>query len=244
MARLNTNEELWTEVTEAGVFRDQPTTPASSTLSADEAAGSASIAIAAASTFADDDFIRIGSGNDLEVAQIKSGGGTTTLTLYSDTLIDHLTGATVYEQVKVNLGDVSEDGITRETSVDRNEFRVATQAGVYATLITSANARMSWNLVNHSYENVLASLGIPETNVTGAGSVADPYVAHVDPEAYNTASNESLYFQGALKDGTTYEIRGFSADYDANQTMTYARGNPALLPLAADVKRLAYITPV
>ena len=245
MARLNSSDELWTEVTEGGFIKDQPTTPASSTIATTALiVGDTAVEVAAASTFANDDLIRIGTGSSMEVGQIEAGGGTTSLTLYSGVVLAHAIGEPVFEQVKVDLGDISEDGVTRETSVDRNEFRVATQAGNYAVLISNAGARISWNLVNHSLENVLASLGIDETNITGAGSAADPFVGHVDPDAFNELLNHSLYFIGALKDGTQYEIRGFNCDFDANQTMTYARGNPALLPMAADVQRFVYITPL
>jgi hypothetical protein len=206
-------------------------------------AGDTVISVVSETDFGAGDLLRIGSGNSIEVGEVESTAAGS-ITLVSGALIDHAVGEAAVEQVKVDLGDVSEDGVTRETSVDRNEFRVSTQAGVYATLITSANARLSWNLVNHSLENVLASLGIDETGIAGGGIVADPDVAHVDPDAYNELQNHSLYLTGALKDGTTFEIRGFGADFDANQTMTYARGNPALLPLAADVKRMAYITPI
>jgi len=244
MARLNSSDELWTEVTEGGFILDATAgTPGSTTTDTAATAGDVLVSVVSETNFGVGDLFRVGTGSTMEVCEVETTAAGQ-INLVSALVLDHVSGSAVVEQAKTDLGDISEDGVTRETSVDRNEFRVATQAGNYAVLISNAGARISWNLVNHSLENVLASLGIDESNITGAGTTIDPFVGHVDPDAFNELLNHSLYFIGALKDGTQYEIRGFNCDFDANQTMTYARGNPALLPMAADVQRFVYITPL
>lgn len=244
MARKNTNEELWTVVSQAGFYRDIAT-PVASTLSVAASRGDATftLQVGEGTDHPVGSYARLGSGNDVEVIKVGSVA-VDVVTGETPVLLPHLISAPVEVQDLVDLGDVSEDGISRETSVERTEFRVATQANIYAVLIQNAGARLSWNLVNHSPENVLASLGIPETLLLGAGLPTDPHVAHANPDDFNTVADMTLFFKGALKDGTTFEIRGFAADFDPNQTMTYQRGNPALLPIAADVQSLAYITPI
>lgn len=242
MARLNTNEELWVAVSEVGVLRDGGTGAGTLASAASNGDGSVTLDTGEGSAYAANDYIRIGSGNTTEVWQVESVA-TDTVTIRGSIVFEHAAGTVHNEQVKTNLGDISEDGVTRETTSDRQEFRVATQAGVYATLLVSSGLRLSWNLVNHSLENVLASLGVPESVLAGTGTAADPYTAPIDPDTFDTVTGESLYFAGSLEDGTTIEIRGCNAQYDANQTMTYARGNPALLPMLADVSLLIYLSP-
>lgn len=244
MARKNTSEELMVAISQAGIYRDNAT-PVANTLLAALSRGDATFSLQTGegTDHAVGEYIRVGSGSSLEVFKIDAIA-VDVITPETPVLLAHAASEPVEKQDLVDLGDVSEDGVNRETSVERQEFRVSTQAGVYAVLIQNAGARLSWNLVNHSVENVLVSLGIPETLLLGSGTTADPFVAHVNPDDFNTVISESLFFRGTLRDGTTFEVRGFSADYDPNQTMTYARGNPALLPISADVQSLMYITPV
>jgi hypothetical protein len=231
-------------ISQAGIYRDIAT-PVAASLDAALSRGDSTFDVGTGegSSFAIGDYVRVGSGSSLEVFKIDAIA-TDTITPETPVLLAHAAAEDVEKQDLVDLGDVSEDGVSRETSVERQEFRVATQAGVYAVLIQNAGARLSWNLVNHNVENVLTSLGIPETLLLGSGTTGDPWVAHVNPDDFNTVISESLFFKGTLRDGTTFEVRGFSADYDPNQTMTYARGNPALLPIAADVQSLMYIMPI
>lgn len=240
--RLGTNEELWTAVSEVGVLRDGGTGTGNIAASITAGATTVTLGTGEGTAYVANDYIRVDSGNDLEVYQVESVA-TDVVTIRGSFQKDHANGVEHNEQVKQDLGDISEDGVTRETTSDRQEFRVATQAGVYATLLVSSGMRLSWNLVNHNFENVLASLGIPESLLSGTGTASDPFIIPVNPDDFDTVTNESLYFAGSREDGTTIEIRGFNAQYDANQTMTYARGNPALLPMLADVAMLVYLSP-
>lgn len=242
MTRKNTNEELWVAVSEVGVLRDGGAGTGTLAVAAANGDGTLTLGTGEGSDYAANDYIRVGSGNLTEVWAVESVA-TDVVTIRGEIVFPHAIGDAHNEQVKVNLGDISEDGVTRETTSDRQEFRVATQAGIYATLLVSSGLRLSWNLVNHSLENVLASLGIPESVLGGTGTTADPFTAPVDPDTFDTVTDESLYFAGSLEDGTTVEIRGCNAQYDANQTMTYARGNPALLPMLCDVSLLVYLSP-
>ena len=68
-----------------------------STLNGAHARGVASITVVSGTDYADDDYIQIGTGDNAEVRQISSGGGTTTLVLNYPLSNDHLTGETCNE---------------------------------------------------------------------------------------------------------------------------------------------------
>ena len=242
MARLNTNEELWVACSEAGFIRTPATPSGNTTTDAVLAAGDSVMSVVSETGFATDDILRVSSGNEMEIGFVETVAAGS-ITLKSNIAFAHLSGVVVTSMERVNLGAVSDDGITRESSVERTEIRAATQAGVYATLITNANARIAWNLLNHSMENVLWALGMDETNISGAGTSADPTVADIDPDLFDELQNVAVYFAGSLKDGTTIEIQGWDADFDPNQSITYLRGQAVTLPFAADVKHIRYYDP-
>jgi hypothetical protein len=243
MARKNTNEELWLEISAAGVYRDEAT-PGEGLVDTIVAIAQKDVVLGTGegTGFAVDDWIRVGSGNLMEVAKIESLA-TDTLTMYSEIAFPHAVGAPVTSLEKVDLGAVSEDGITRDTSVERTEIRAATQASPYATLVANVNQRLSWNLLNHSNENVLMALGMDEGAIHGTGTGSDPYVIDILADDMGSVINHALWFTGALKDGTLFEIQGWSCDFDPNQTLNYLRGQAVLLPIAADVQHIRYYTP-
>jgi hypothetical protein len=242
MARLNTSDELWVSVSEAGFFTDETTTPGNTTSDAAYSAGDTVLSVVAETNFAADDLVRIGSGNEMEIGIIESTAAGS-LTLESGIAFAHASGIPLVEQQRVNLGDISDDGVTRESSVERTEIRAATQAGVYATLVTNASARVSWNMLNHSLENVMFALGIDEAGISGAGSAGDPFIADLNPDDFNELTNIGVYFTGTLRDGTTIEIQGWNCDFDPNLTITYLRGQAVTIPFAADIQHLRYLSP-
>jgi hypothetical protein len=244
MARLNTSDELWTAVSSAGFIRDETTTPGDSTLNGAAAAGQKVATVNSETNFAIGDIIRIGTGNIMEIGIIAA---LTPLTLETNLAFSHATAEVVKEQQRVDLGDISDDGVTRESSVERTEIRAATQAGTYATLVTNATARLGFNLLNHSEENILFALGIDEATAAGrlhgAGTAGDPTVADIDPDNFNELTNIAVYFAGTLRDGTTIEIQGWNCDFDPNATISYLRGQAVSIPFAADVQHIRYLNP-
>jgi len=243
MARLNSSDELWAAVSEGGFIRDV-TGGESDTLNAQAAAGATSLTEATGTNaWSAGDYLRIESGSALEVAIVESYS-TPTITLVSPLAFTHPAGGAIVEQQKVNLGAISDDGINRENAVETTEIRAVTQAGIYATLVTSVSGRISFNLLNHSLENVLAAMGIDEGNIGGAGTAADPYVADLDFNKIDELLNHSIYFTGALKDGTTVQIEAWNCEFDGNQTVTYLRGQAVTLPFGAAVRHFRYLQPI
>lgn len=244
MARKNTNEELWLEVSAAGIYRDAAT-PGSGLLTVLAAAGQADLVLdtGEGAAFSVGEVVRISSGNLAEFATIETIV-VETLTLNSFLAFSHAIGIAVEAQDEIDLGAVSDDGITRETTVERTEIRAVTQATAYANLVASVSQRITWNLLNHSLENVMIALGMNEADIHGAGTQIDPSVADLTADNMEQLLNQCIWFRGALKDATTFEIQGWAVEWDANQTLTYLRGQAVLLPMAADVQHIRYITPL
>jgi hypothetical protein len=243
MARINSSDELWTVISEVGVIRDAAAGE-SDTLNAAASAGATTLTeTTGTNAWAAGDILRVGTGSAAEVAIVDSYT-TPTITLVSALMNDHAAGEPVVEQVKVNIGAIADDGVNRENAVETTEIRAATQAGIFATLTTSVSGRISFNILTHSLENVLLSMGIDEANITGTGTAADPYVADINFDDIGTLTNHAIYFTGARKDGTTVQIEAWAADFDGNQTVNYLRGQQVTLPLAAAVQAFRYYEPI
>lgn len=241
MARLNSNEELWVACSEMGIIRDVAA-GASTATDAAASAGDTTLSVLDETGFSADDLIRVGGGSTMEIMKVASTAAGE-ITLADELVFDHESGAAVVEVSKVNVGDVSDDGITRDNEVETTEIRAATQAGTYASLVTNVNGRVSANLLCHSMENLMLSLGIDEANIRGTGAVADPYIADLTFDQIGTLANHACYFTGALNDGTTVEIQGWGVEFEGNQSITYVRGGSVTLPLAMNVKHLRYYVP-
>jgi hypothetical protein len=243
MPRLNTSDELWVAVSSAGFVTDETAgTPGSTTSDAVYSAGDTVLSVVSETNFATGDLVRLATGSSMEIAIVESTAAGS-LTMESGIAFAHASGIVLVEQQRVDLGDISDDGVTRESSVERTEIRAATQAGTYATLVTNANARLGWNLLNHSLENVMFALGIDESNITGAGTAADPYISDINPDNFNELTNIAIYFAGSLRDGTTVEVQGWNCDFDPNATISYLRGQAVSIPFAADVQHIRYLMP-
>ena len=73
MARLNTNEELWTVVSQFGLLRDATVgTPGDTTSDAIYSPADAVLSVASETNFATGDWIRVDGGNKMEVQKVLS----------------------------------------------------------------------------------------------------------------------------------------------------------------------------
>lgn len=243
MPRKNTNEELWTVCSEFGVLRDSSTTTPGDTLTdTAHAAGVSAVNVADETDFTAGDWIRVDGGNKMEIQKVTSVAAGI-ITIDDQLAFDHVTGIAVKELDRVILGDITDDGVTRDSEVETAEIRAATQAGTYATLTVNVSGQITASLLNHSPENLLASLGIAESEVRGAGTSGDPYVTDIDFNNIGTVINEGLYLIGAMNDGTTVEIQGWGVEWEGSQSINYVRGGTVSLPVVANVKHFRYYMP-
>lgn len=238
MARLNTSAELWDAVSEVGYFND--TAGGSTTVDASSPADAPTLNVASETGYVAGEFGRVGSGETLEVFEVEAvaAGIITTKTNLAYT---HAVNEVVEKQVKVIMGHISEGGVQANVAEDVFEISAATSALVLARRTTRVTQTISWASILFSLENLAVAFGIAETRVSGAGTAADPSVFRTIAADFNTLKNTSLYFLGALEDGSTFEIRGWNARYDLNKTSTFARNAVAEIPTGADVKTIEYL---
>ena len=236
--RLNTSAELWKHLDEAGVIVDTPS-GASQLVNAAAAKGDTSLTIDAAGAFADNDLIRIGTGDELEVNEIESGGGTTTLTLMTGLAYAQAVGQPVVEQEKRNVGHVAEGGVTMDATEETFEVAAATSAKVLVERTTGVTQRITWPGLNWSMRNAAIAVGLDEDNdILGAGTAADPYVLRWIADEMNSFINASMYFQGVREDDKIFEVRGWNVKFDLNRSATFARNAAAELPMGGNVKAI------
>jgi hypothetical protein len=243
MPRINSSDELWTLISEVGIIRDVAAGESDVLLTLAAAGATALTETTGTNGWIAGDILRVGTGSDAEVCIVEAYT-TPTITIVSGLMKEHAALEPIEEQEKINIGAIADDGVNRENAVEQTEIRAATQAGIYATLTTSVTGRISFNLLTHSLENVLLSMGIDEGNISGTGVVADPYVADINFDEIGLLNNHAIYFTGARKDGTTLQIEAWAVEFDGNQTVTYVRGQQVTLPLAAAVQAFRYYEPI
>lgn len=224
MARTNTNAELFKELDQVGVIRDV-SSGASGSVNTATVKGDTTIVLGSGegTNFAEDDYIRVGTGKTQEVAQIESIAADT-LTLVSALAYAHSAAESVVEQEKVQIGDLTDDGISTATEIGRSQVNSATSREFYAMLDEYFKGQTTFSVLNHSLENLLASLGIDEDNVHGSGTSADPSVADETPDDINGVENQSWYFTGTLNNGTAVEVQLWRCSVDGNRSIQYVRG--------------------
>jgi hypothetical protein len=247
MARLYKNAELFSHVTEIGYMREATGTHGDTTLSANAAKGASTITVTSATNFADGDYLFIGApGDTQEIAQQSGAPAGSVITLRSTLAMAHLSGEEVSEVTRTKLGDLSDDGVDVTWGEgDFNAITAATKRGAVGYLVGHASQLLEFSVINTNPENVAASLGIPEANVTGAFTAANPTKLDMAPDDFVTAVAAAWYFVGLRKDGSTVEIQAWGVDVDPNTgAQKFARGqaSPARFRLrpTAGIRYLAY----
>jgi len=243
MARTNTNAELFKALSQFGMMDDSTAaSKVSTTLSAAYAAGVSTVKIASAVGGTALDYIRIGPSGVMEVAQIETAS--TSAVLVSKTAYAHAAGETVLELTRTILGDLSDDGVVVDVAADRTRIDAATRRHAYDYNINHTEYKATVNLENLSDENVLTSLGIPETNRHGAGTAADPYVADATPANLDTIKPVHFWARGTLGNGNTVEVQMWDCRIDPSKSVKFARGQDAPLQLVFNSQHVRWLNPV
>ena len=242
MARLLTNADIWSHVTAVGVLRDVSGGMTSTVAVAATAKGDTSIEVAAIGTLTTDDPFRVGDDNNEEVGFVESVSSNV-ITTKNELAFAHEIGEALVEQERTVLGQLTDDGVDVEHQADRNQINAATRRERLGFLIGNTNDRVTFALRNHSLENIMAAMGVPEGNIGGAGTAADSSTADLTHDDWDTVENQAFYFTGALKNGTTVEVHLWRTEMDPNSTISYVRGQAADIPFALDGGHVRYFSP-
>lgn len=242
MARLNTNAELWSHLSTFYLLTDN-STGISTTIDAALAAGGSTGSIVLGSTSMVGNFARIGPSGGAEVIYVESGS-TVAFTARSQFAEAHSTGEAFVELSQTDLGDLSDAGLQPAVESDRTRIDVATKRHRYAWHIAHTDFVVTGGLENISWENLLVSVGIDESNIHGAGSTADPTVADWDPESFDTLDPIHFAAAGALKDGTLVRVEFWDCDFDPGKALTLARGQDTPLGFAFSARHVRWLKPI
>jgi hypothetical protein len=235
MARLNTNAELWSHLSNFYVLWDS-TSGVSTTVDStgvDIAATASTMPTSASATGLSTgvSYIRVGARGGAIWALVDAGttgaGGTGTITARSQWAEAITDNEPVVEQVKTDLGDISDAGISLDVTSDMTTINVATQRHAYAHHVAHTDYACTVQLENLSIENLLVSMGMNDSNLHGAGTTADPNVADWLSANIDTINPLAFLAEGTRKDGTNMSVEFWDCDFDPAKTIAIARGQDA-----------------
>lgn len=213
MARLNKKAELWSYLSQVGVFRDN-TGIGNTTLSAAAAAGATTISLVGNTGFAAGNWCRIGGaipagslagGETMEINQqvgALTGAGPFVMTTLYPVAIAHAAGEAVVGQTLTDLGHATDTGVKVDIKGDHNVVKSAVRRLALGYLIGHIEIEASWELIGYALENVATTLAMKESDITGAGSAGNPNRLYADPNLYSEENDLSFFFRGFRKDTT------------------------------------------
>jgi len=177
-------------------------------------------------------YVRIGPMGGAQLAFVTAVSTADVLTLRSQLAESVSTGETVREQARVVIGDTDDNGVQNNINTDITTINAATQRNAYAHFVAHTDMLVEVGIINISWENLLATVGDDEANISGAGTVADPTVAYWLPDNWDSVKPIHFWARGTLKDGTIVEVQFWDCDIDPAKSMALARGQEAPLGLS------------
>lgn len=231
MPRLNTQSEVYNDVSRYGFIMDA-IGGGTSTTTAAYAAGVTVIAVASATNYAAGDPIRMLSSGGFEENIIESIASLN-LTLRMPTAFAHPTGAAVVERVKVTLGELAPGSFQVTPNTTANQIKSDTFRGVYCTLYTDAMFTVNAATINHSLENLAFVHGVADSAITGAGTTSSPRRILLTTQNLMALQNISIFGEGHIKSGVTQEVQVWNVDITPTGNRTYATGTGVPVPLTA-----------
>lgn len=219
-------------VAAAYVVRDATGTAGSTTLTAAAAVGATTLTVTAITNFSNGDVIRVGAGDEMELATINGAPAGVTITLAKPLSYAHVIGEVVVEQTVYDLGDVDDGGVTLEATGEVVDLLASTRRLVFQTLTGYVGLMGSLQLPGLSMHNLALAFGIPFASVTGAGTSASYYQLATDGNDFDSEQNMSLIVIGTLMDGSTVRCELWGCDMDYSSiSVTLARGKATPVPM-------------
>lgn len=221
MARLNKKAELWSLMSSVGVFRDN-LAGGNSTLNAAAAVGATTISILVNTGWVAGAWLRIGGAEVMEINQEVGalvGAGPYTQTLLYPVAIAHVAGEAVVAQTQTVLGHCTDTGVKVDIKGDHNVVKSSVRRLALGYLIGHVEIEGSFELVGYALENMATTLGMKESDITGAGTAGNPNRLVVTPDLYSEEVDLAFFFQGQRKDATPVYgyLWGCEVDFGAIQ---------------------------
>lgn len=220
----------------AGVYlaRDKTGTFGSTTLTAAAAAGAGTLTVASITNFATSDWIRVGSGETLELVQvhISTAPSGNTITLNTNLRKAHLSGEAVVEQQIYDLGPVTNDqGAVVSYKGESTNVNVADNRLAHAVLNGFVSAEANFTFPNVSLYSFAAATATLLAKIVGAATLASPLQLATDGTDFAGDSNMSMIIAGKLFDTSDLVAYLFGVDGDYTKiSLALSRGKLAGLP--------------
>lgn len=220
--------KAWNALTEVGYFLDTATT---TTVNGNVAAGATLINFTSATSFADNEWFRIGSGDTVQFFQVASKS-TNAVTTKTPVKYDIATGATITKVTATSLGAPSAAGVTVAFGGTVTPLQSATFDRAIGLRLGNAQATMSFGLIEHSLANFERALGIP------SGTAASN---RLPLNLIGTGTIEGLYAKGLLAGGETAWVVAAGNSIDASNVGTQITNSGDAAALQITAKPSSYI---
>lgn len=243
MARTNASGEIWDALTSFLRMIDSTGSPVSIVSTGGSSAGATSLGVTVSTGFSTGDYIRVGPVGGSQVAFVESVSTGGVLTLRSPLAESASSGEAVRVLSREVIGCPDDNGVQFDVNTDITTINAACQRNAYAHLIGHTDAQVSVGLLNISWENLLATVGVDEANLGGAGTVADPTVAYWLPDQFDSVKPLHFAARGTLKDGTIVEVQFWDCDIDPAKSMALGRGLEVPLGLTFFNRITAFFRP-
>jgi hypothetical protein len=195
------------------------------------AAAATVIPVAATTNFAIGDTIRVDSGELVELAVVSVVTAGVSLTVSDPLTFAHASGVAVVEQFAYDIGDV-EGGVTVRGAAQTSDVLVATRRMAYTILNGYTDLSIEFGSPVVTLGMLAFALGIPLTNVLGAGTTADPFSLVTDGNDFTSEANMSIVAIGVTMDGVPLRVELWGVDMDPSGfSLAMKTGTHAATPM-------------
>lgn len=219
----NSKAKVWNALSEVGYFLDTVTTTTVAVGAV--AADAVLINMTSATSFAVDEWVRIGSGNRAQFFQIASKvSNAVTMKQKAKYGID--LGATITKVTPTSLGAPSAAGVSVGFGGTVTPLRSSTYATAIGLRQGTAQVTLGFGLIEHSLANFERALGIPSGTASGN---------RLPLNLIGTGTIEGLYAKGLLAGGETAWVIAAGCSIDASnvETSITNSGDAAALQITA-----------
>ncbi len=136
------------------------------------------------------------------------------------------------------IGDLGEGGITFAVETEENEVRSGSQREIYVYIRGSTSPLWRGDLLNINTLNFAFALGENEdtTNITGSGTLADPFILAVNPDLFGEQIARTYYATGTRVDANIVRMEATTGRVFAPSVeWTMAQGAPTVIPFVIRV---------
>jgi hypothetical protein len=228
MTRLLTNQEVYHDLRTVGFYSDTGTP---TTLANPAAAGDMTVDCTSVSGFAANDVLRVGdNGNTADVGIIASISSNT-VTFNQPLAFAHAAGASVTEQLFVDMGATTDAGVSFETTQDETPLAAGTQIATYLYLPGATEQQVTFNMLNFNAENLAQAFGIDETDSNYVTTSPEGIV--LNQNVFASMGEKPWKFEGIREDAKTVTMHVYAAKVSAtNVTIPMSTGTASEIPFA------------